>query len=378
MESVYILGTGQAPVAEHWDRSLRDLAAQAAEQALTGAGIDQPDVLVTASMLSGPIAGQEHLGALVADHLGWRGIEALRAEAADASGAAALRQAVIAVASGQARYALALGVEKFSDVGGADRLAAQAMTLDADLEAAQGATPAALAALLMRRYMHQHNAPLEAFAAFSINAHANAATNPNAMFRSVLKPGQYERAAAIAPPVGLFDAAPEGDGAAAVLIGREPAPGAVRVIASAAASDALSLQRRADPLRLAAVERSSAQALRQAGLPLGDISLFELHDSFTIMAVLALEACGLASAGSGWRLGDAAHIGLKGTQPLNTFGGLKARGHAGGASGLYQAVEAVAQLQGRAGPNQVEGAQAALIQAVAGLGGTAVTHILSI
>jgi acetyl-CoA C-acetyltransferase len=201
------------------------------------------------------------------------------------------------------------------------------------------------------------------------------------MYRNRIKPEGFASAPPIAGPISLFDAAPEGDGAAAVVLAsteraKDLVPLPVRIAGSAAATDALSLHDRADVLILQAAQVSAERALEQAGIAAEDVDFFEAHDNFTVMAALALEACGFAARGGGYLLANDAGIGLNGTIPVSTFGGLKARGHAGGASGIYQAVEAVLQLRAGAGDNQVAGAKAGMIQAIGGLGGTAVTHIL--
>ncbi len=381
MRDVSIVGVGQVPVAEHWEVSLRHLAYNAAQAALNDAGLGRIEALYVGNMAAGQLSRQEHLGALIADFNGWRGIEALRVEASDASGGAALRQGYLAVASGAFDFVMVLGVEKITDVIGSRRLTALSTGMDADYEGTQGATPAALAALLMRRYMHEYGVEIGSFAGFSMNAHANGSLNPNAMYRNKLRSGMFEKAPQVAIPVGLFDAAPEGDGAAAVILtpterARDLVPVPVRIAASAVGTDALSLHDRPDPLFLAAANVSAGRAYQQAEVTPRDIDLFELHDSFTILAALSLEACGFAERGTGYQLACEEGIGLNGRVPIQTFGGLKARGHAGGATGVYQAVEAVLQVRGQAGDNQVRDARIALIQNLGGIGGTAITHIL--
>src|SRR5574341_134262 len=379
MRDISIIGVGQTPVGEHWETSLRHLAYNAAHAALEDAGIERVDSLYVANMLAGELSHQEHLGALVADFLGLHGIEAVRVEAADASGGAALRQGYLAVASGVVDSVLVVGVEKITDVVGNKRLVALATGMDADYEAAQGATPAALAALLMHRYMHEHNVSLESFAAFSVNAHSNGALNANAMYRNRIKTESFAKAPQVAPPVSLFDAAPEGDGAAAVILtaterARDMGPKPVQIAASAVATDSLSLHDRTELLTLNAAKLSAQRAYAQSGVRPDEIDLFELHDSFTILAALALEACGFAAQGEGWKLANDEFIGLKGKLPISTFGGLKARGHPGGATGIYQIVEVALQLRGLAGDNQVADARIGMAQSIGGLGGTAITH----
>ena len=379
MRNIYIAGIGLTPVGEHWENSLRELALQAvmaAQQDLAiqaGTLAPPPEALFVGNMLAGELSGQEHLGALIADYCGMRGIEASTVEAAGASGGAALRQAVLAVGSGMIDTALVVGVEKMTDTVGTGVAAATATASDSDWEAAQGITPTGLAAMLMRRYMHENGLELAAFAGFSVNAHANARTNPNAMFQNALAAEAYARAGMVAEPVNMFDTAPDADGAAALIISCEPA--AVRVAASASATDTLALHDRGDVLAFEAARLSAERAYQRAGIGPGDIDLFELHDAYTIFAALSLEAAGFAAHGQGWRLAPA-DISRTGRIPISTFGGLKARGNPGGATGVYQAAEAVLQLRWAAGPNQVDGAHWAMTQCLGGAGATAVTHIL--
>ncbi|MFN3492152.1 MAG: thiolase domain-containing protein, partial [Anaerolineales bacterium] len=183
MPEVVIAGIGQTEVGEHWDISLRDLALIAIQSAIKDSGGLKPQSLFVGNMLAPNLSNQAHLGALLADYAGLLGIEAVTIEAAGASGGAALRQGYLAVASGMVDVALVAGVEKFTDKVGSGVDAALATTSDSDFESIQGMTPAAQAALLMQRYMHEYNVPADGFAGFALTAHANAVANPNAMFR---------------------------------------------------------------------------------------------------------------------------------------------------------------------------------------------------
>ena len=381
MREVAIIGIGQTPVGEHWNASLRSLAAEAIHAALSDAGISQVDALYVGNAYGATISSQSQLGALIADFAGVGGIEAFTIEAAEASGGAALRTGYLAVASGMVETALVLGVEKSSDMVGTARTRARNVSLDADYEAVQGATITALAALLMRRYMEEYGVELSAFENFSINAHANGGKNPNAMYRNQIKPGGFARAPMIADPVTLFDSAPDADGAAAVILtsaerAADLVPQPIRIASSAAATDTLTLHERADLLWLNAVYQSTQRAMELADVSQSDISFYELHDAFTILSVLSLEAAGFAARGEGWKLAQDNQITLTGGLPISTFGGLKSRGNPVGATGVYQAVEATLQLRGAAEANQVQNAQVALIQSVGGIGSTAVSHIL--
>ncbi|HLB46912.1 MAG TPA: thiolase domain-containing protein [Anaerolineales bacterium] len=385
MRDVYILGLGQTEVGEHWETSLRHLAWMALDAALKDAEIKTPDALFVGNVLAGQLSRQEHLGVLIADFSGLRGIEAATVEAAGASGGMAARQAYLAVASGMVDTALAVGVEKFTDTVGSRATAALTSATDTDWEAAQGATPTAIAALIMRRYMHEFDCTVADFAGFSVNAHANAKTNPNAMFHNTITAEAFAKAPMVADPVNMFDTAPDADGAAAVLLigadalgklGLEPSHPLVRIAGSAVATDSLALHDRPDPLFFRAANLSAGRAYKQAGVEPKDISVLELHDAYTVYAALSLEAGGFAPRGMGWRMAMDGGISLKGRTPLSTFGGLKARGNPGGATGVYQIVEAALQLRSEAGANQVADPHWALAQCLGGAGATAVTHIL--
>lgn len=380
MRDVSIIGIGQTPVGEHWSRSLRHLAYDALKAAMRDANVERADALYVGNMLSGEISGQAHLGALIADFSGLRGIEAVKVEAACASAAAAFRQAYIAVASGLQDIVIALGIEKMTDDVGSKITSGLASAADADYEVIHGISFVALNALIMQRYMHEYKVSRQDFAGFAITAHANAAGNPNARFPEPVSREAFVKSAMVASPICLLDASPMADGAAAVILcpteqAREFTNNAIRVSGSALATDSLSVHDRRDPLWLQAAEDSARKAYRQAGVGPRDIDFFELHDAFTIMAALSLEAAGFAERGQGTRLAGDGEISPTGKIPISTRGGLKARGHPVGATGLYQIVEAVQQLRGQAGANQIANARVGMTQNIGGSGATIVTHI---
>ena len=383
MREVAVIGIGQTPVAEQWDKSLREIAGEAVLAALLDAGRAQVDSLFVGNMLSGQLSGQESLGALLADWVGLREIEAVKVEAACGSGAAAFRMALMAVASGESESALAVGVEKMTEAIGTEVTAALATAADADYEAAQGLSFVAINALIMQRYLYQYGWKHTDFAPFSINAHANAVHNPFARLRNPISEQDYRRARMISDPINLLDASPTGDGAAAVVVVPADRLGGngrqiITVLASASATDTLALHDRKDPLWLQAAEVSARRAYQQAAVLPGDIDLFELHDAFSIMAALSLEACGFAERGQAPRLALEGQICPNGRVPIATRGGLKARGHPVGATGLYQIVEVVQQLRGEAGANQIPRARFGMAQNIGGSGATVLTHILQL
>lgn len=382
MRAVAIIGIGQTKVDEHWNYSLRELAGFATLDAMADAGREGADGIFVGNMLSGMVDKQNSLGIMIADWVGNRGRDAVKIEAACASGAAAFRSALMAVASGEMDSAIAVGVEKMTDIHPKDVTAALATAADADFEVEQGISFVGLNALTMRRYMYEYGWKHIDFAPFSINAHENAMHNPYARLHDRITAEQFEKSSMVATPVNLLDASPIGDGAAAAYIvplegltrGAKPL---IRVAGSASATDSIAIHDRKDPLFLAAAYQSAQQAYAQAGVSSGDIDVFELHDAFSIMSALSLEACGFAERGQGVRLGLDNEITPTGRVPICTRGGLKARGHPVGATGMYQIVEVVQQLRGECGPTQVDGARVGMAQNIGGSGATILTHILT-
>src|SRR5512139_1401984 len=240
MRQVAILGIGQTKIDEHWELSLREIGGNAALAALHDAGMDKVEALFVGNMLSPLISAQNHLGTFFADWIGLWHQEAVKAEAACGSGAAAFRAGLMAVASGGVDSALVLGVEKMTDKSGHDVTAALATAADADYEVEQGVSFVGLNALVMRRYMHEYGWKHADFAPFSINAHANAIYNPFARLHQKINIEQFEKSAMVATPINLLDASPTGDGAAAVVL--VPAekvtsfPGKPRIVIAGSAS----------------------------------------------------------------------------------------------------------------------------------------------
>ncbi len=383
MRKVAVIGIGCTIIEEHWDKSLRELAGDAVLAAMQDAGISAVEALYAGNMMSATANQQQHLGTYIADWVGVRGSETMRLESACSSGASAFRAGLMAVASGEVEIAAVVGVEKMTDSPGSEITSSLATAADADWEVSQGISFVALNALIMQRYMHEYGWQHRDFANFSINAHKNALNNPNARFHSRLSAEQYEAASMICDPINLMDASPIGDGAAAVILAPAewimPANNKpiVSVAGSGAASDTIAIHARKDPLWLSAAEKSSRQAYDQAGINPDEIDLFEYHDAFTIMAALSLEACGFAERGQGPRIALEDEIRLDGRIPTATLGGLKARGHPVGATGMYQIIEVVQQLRGIAGESQVAGARYGMTQNIGGSGSNILTHIFT-
>lgn len=380
MRPIAIIGIGQTKIDEQWDKSIREIAAEAILAALKDAGRESAGGVFIGNMMSGIINSQNNLGPLIADWAGLK-VPAVKVEAACGSGGAALRSALMAVSSGELDSALVVGVEKMTDRHPHEVTAALATAADADYEVEMGVSFVGLNALIMRRYMHEYGWKHADFAPFAINAHANALHNPYARLHHKITLEDFEKSAMIATPINLLDASPIGDGAAAVyIVPADSIQGGTRTLiaGSASATDTIAIHDRADPLFLSAAYKSAQEAYKQAGIGPEDIDFFELHDAFTIMSALSLEACGFADRGQGLRLGLDGAITPTGRIPVMTRGGLKARGHPVGATGVYQVVELVQQLRGECGETQVPGASIGMAQNIGGSGATIVTHILKV
>jgi acetyl-CoA C-acetyltransferase len=379
MRDVAIIGASAAPVQKQAG-SIRDLALQSSAEALLDAGLDEVDAVVVGSMASGEFTGQHHLGPLLADQLHLTPAPAFRVESACASGSAAFHMAWLAVKSGMYDRVLVTGVEKMSGVGtgAASRILAGAA--DVDYEVEQGATFVGLNALLMRRYLRDHGVRHEQLMPFAVNAHRNALTSPHALLKKHVSLEEALASPVVADPIRLYDCSPICDGSASVVLASgdaaRGAPEPVWVRGSGVATDTMSFHDRGDLLRLPASSVAAARALQQARKDVRDMDVYEIHDAFTVMTPLVLESLGLYARGEGWRAASEGQIALDADVPISTFGGLKARGHPVGATGMYQLVEATHQLRGRAGPNQVPDARTALVQNMGGTGSTIAVNIL--
>ncbi|HDI75000.1 MAG: thiolase domain-containing protein [Thermoprotei archaeon] len=380
-ENVVICGIGYTRIGEHWDKSLRELAVEASLKALEDSGFDHVDAIYVSNMMSGMLQEQEHLGALVATYLGLRGIPACKVEAACGSGGMAIHQAFLAVSSGYYKTVLVVGVEKMSDRTTSEVTLALASAEDREYVISTGATFVGLNALLYRAYMLKYGVRQESIAKFPVIEHENALNAPHAQFRRKITLEDVLSSPLIADPLHLLECAPLGDGAAALVISCEEEAknnkcDAVRIIGSAAATDILSLYEREDLLTLYATVKASQKAYEMAGIKPKDVDLLEVHDAFSILAPISLEDLGFAKKGEGWKLIEKEEVALSGRIPTNTMGGLKARGHPIGATGIYQAVDAILQLRNDAGKNQVDNASVALLQSIGGVGGTVTVNIL--
>ncbi len=386
MRSVSIIGVGCTKFGERWDVSLRDMVAEAGVMAIDDSNLmgEQIDALYVGNMSGGRFVEQEHIGALIADCAGLSRlhIPSTRVEAACASGGLALRQAVLAVASGYHDIVIAAGVEKMTDVSSGTAADALAAAADREWECFFGATFPALYAMMARLHMRRYGTTHDQMAEVAVKNHHHACFNPIAQYHMEITVDDVNRSPMIADPLHILDCSPISDGAAAVVlapteIASRFADTPIRIIGSGQGSDTLALHDRRDLTALDATIHAARAAFDQASVEPRQVDLAEVHDCFTIAEILAIEDLGLVEKGQGGRAIDEGMTALGGRLPVNTSGGLKACGHPVGATGIKQAYEIALQLRGEAGRRQVDEAEIGLTHNVGGSGGTAIVHLFS-
>jgi acetyl-CoA C-acetyltransferase len=384
MRDVAVVGVGMTKFGEHWKAGLKELITEAGIKAVEDAGISGSDIqlIVGGSMSSGLFVGQEHTGALFPDYLGLNPVPAIRTEAACASSAVALNVGCLAVQSGKYDCVVVGGVEKMTDVYGSLATTALAGAMDRDNEAYFGLTFPGVYALMAKRHMHMYGTTREQIAMVAVKNHSNALHNPNAQYQRKISVDDVLKSALIADPLRLLDCSPIADGASCLIL--VPADKAKRytdtpvyIRGSAQASDTISLYMRPDVTTVGATLSAAKAAYQQAKVTPQNIDFAEVHDCFTINEIIATEDLGFCKKGEGGKLVQSGETQMGGRIPINTSGGLKAKGHPVGATGAGQIVELVEQLRGEAGARQVKGAETGLAHNVGGSGSTVAVHILS-
>lgn len=382
-KKVAIIGIGMTKFGELWDKRYRDLITQAGTEAIIDAGIDGKDIdgLYVGSMSPGRFAGQEHVGALVADYSGLLGIPAARVEGACASGSLALREAYLSIKSGEMDVVVAGGVEKMTDVSTASATVTLMGAGDQEWEAFKGATFPSIYAMMARRHMFEYGTTIEQISQVAVKSHRNAAKNPNAQFQFEVTLEEVMESPLVADPLRLLHCSPLSDGAAAVILVSEEKvreyhkDEPVWILSSSCATDTIALHDRSSLTRMNSTIIAAKKAYKKAGLTQKDIDFAEVHDCFSIAEILAIEGLGFCEIGEGGKVTEEGETALDGRIPINTSGGLKGKGHPVGATGIAQAIEAALQLRGKAGKRQVEDAEIGLTHNVGGSGATTVVHI---
>jgi acetyl-CoA C-acetyltransferase len=385
MRDVAVIGVGLTKFGEHWDKSFRQLITEAGSKAILDAAISgsEIDALYVGTMSAGRFIGQEHIGALVADSAGFSHmhIPSIRVEAADASGGLAFRQGYFSVASGMNDVVVIGGIEKMTDVVGSEATDTLGTSLDQEWEAFFGSTLAGTYAMIATRHMHTYGTTRKQLAQVAEKNHANGALNPYAQFKRAIPIETILNSPIAAYPLGMLDCSPVSDGAATVILcAAEKAnryrKNPVKIIGSGQASDTFALHARKNIHTFESTVYAAKRAYKQANIKPEDVDVAEVHDCFTIAEILAIEDLGFVKKGEGGKAIDKKITTLDGKIPVNPSGGLKAKGHPVGATGVAQIAEIVLQLRGEADQRQIKNAKIGLAHNIGGAGATCIVNIL--
>jgi len=365
---VYISGAAMTQFGRS-QSSLDSLMVEAGRAALNDAGLDSVDALYLGVMNPAEFTGDSNLAALLADQLGLPGVPSSRVETASSTGAGVLETAFYAVASGYVKRALVVAGEKMTHLPTAQTTRILARVID-KVERQYGASMPALAAMIARRYAYENELDQEelarALAAVAVKNHANGSLNPLAQFRKAIDPENYFKSKMVADPLHIYDCAPITDGAAAVVLTKEPSKVCLTGIGHA--TDTLAVGRRGTLTSFNSTKQAAMKAYRMAQINPKDVDLAEVHDAFTIFEIIGTEDLGFFEPGQGCRAVLEGWTTLQGRLPVNSSGGLKARGHPVGASGLAQVVELVWQLRRQLPEARlIKDASIALAQSIGGL-----------
>lgn len=386
MQPVRIAGVGSTVFGSYPDRTGRDLFAEAAHAAIRDSEIPRGDIdrLCYGNFVGTIAEGQGHQGPLMAKVAGLS-VPATRYESACASGGVALRGAVDALRIGSADVVLVGGMERMRNLPTERATEGLAMAADALYECRPGVTFPGAYALMARAYLDRYGGSQEALAEIAVKNHDNALKNEYAQFQTSITVADVLDAPVVADPLGLYDACPITDGAsAAVLVSEQYAKrhnidAPVSLTGSGQGTDSLALQDRNSLVQTPATERAATEAYADAGIDSGDIDFLEVHDCFTIAEVLALEGLGLYKSGTALTAASDGETTHDGSLPVNLSGGLKAKGHPVGATGVSQVVELTKLLRGdHVNSESVSDASIALAHNAGGTVASAVVHILEV
>ncbi|MFX0162189.1 MAG: thiolase domain-containing protein [Candidatus Hodarchaeota archaeon] len=385
MRNVAVVGIGMTKFGELWDYSLRDIFTMAAIEAMDDAGCSTKDIeaFYVGSMSAGRFVGQEHLGALLADYAGLKHVPATRVEGACASGGLALREAYLAIKAGEYDVVMVGGIEKMSDLPTTEEVTTTlGAAADQEWETFVGLTFPGAYALIAKVHMERYGTTREQLACVAVKNHKNGKNNPKAQFRREITIEQVLSSGVVADPLTLLDCSPISDGGAVAIVASEDVARKftdtpVWIMSSGQAGDTIALHDRKDLTSLTAAKFASERAYRAANIGPKDVAFAEVHDCFTIAEIVATEDLGFFPAGEGGKAAEEGLTEVDGQIPVNPSGGLKAKGHPVGATGVAQVVSVVEQLRGEADKRQVNAPEIGLTHNIGGSGGTCVVHIFS-
>lgn len=374
MRRVLVGGIGSTPFGRHADLSVASLAIRAASAAIAESGLDRSRIgaLYMGNFVSGPLTGQEVLAGLVADGLGLPQVPCTKVEGACASGGIAFRHAYLAVAFGMCDVAVAVGAEKMTHANTAAVTAALNCAMDNDADGVSGLTFPGLFGLAARIYEQRYKGGRPELSAVVRKNKANGLRNPLAQMGAVLGDDEILQSPLICDPLRLFDCCPISDGAAAVILVADTLRGElsvdpIEILATVQTRGSPRISSHPDLCSFDATVAAAAKAFTLAHLAPSDIDFVELHDCFSIAEIIDSEDLGVIPRGYGARWAPEGHTAVDGDLPINPSGGLLAKGHPVGATGIAQIYETVLQLRGTHA-NQVRGAKVGMTHNLGGAG----------
>lgn len=384
MREVDVVGIGSTVFGKHHEESIESLAVNAANSALADAEMDRSEVgaVYLGNFISAPLVGQEVLAGLIAEELGFANIPATKVEGACASGGIAFRHAYLAVASGQCEVAMAIGVEKMTHASTELLTSALNLAMDKRSDGLSGLTFPGVYGMAWRVYEERYGLTREQVSAVVRKNKANGLLNPLAQMGRELSDFEIESSPKIADPLQLFDCCPATDGAAAVIVraarkGEAGSLNTIRVLASVQTRGPGRYADSEDLCSFTATVEAARLAYRDARITPTDIDFVELHDCFSVAEILDGEDLGLVPRGQGGAWALDGRTGVTGEMPINPSGGLLAKGHPVGATGIGQVYETVLQLRGLH-PNQVRDARIGLTHNLGGAGVACSVNVLGV
>ncbi len=355
---VFINAGGAMEIDRHFDKEFKELALGAIRRLENSYGSIEPDALVVSSMAPESMSEQIGIAGIIADYLALKGLKVFRVEMGEASGLAAIFTAYSLISSGLSKGVLVVGVEKVAEYPVSLIARVYSMIGDSGYTGLQGISPASEAAILAKIYMDRYGYTYEDLFRWPFLMHKNATKNPHAQLRFSLKSDSYKDSPIVSEPLRLLDAYPFGDGASALYISSTPGDAAVEISGLGSSNDSGDVVSREDPLFFQSVRESFEEALKMAGIDRGGVKYIEIHDSYTPYAYIILESLGLAERGDAPRRISIESSAIDATY-VNMSGGLKARGHPWGATGVYQTYEVFRSLLGEGGIDLGDGYGAA-------------------
>lgn len=368
MREVYAIGSAMTSFSR-LEYPLSEIAAYPAMFAMQDAGISKIDHLYVANMGGGRVNGQTGLASAVVDTLSLTPAGAETIENGPASGASALKQGWMAVASGLHDVVMVIGAERMREVNNLEATDFVATLTHPLAEYIYGVTLPSLAGMFTRLYMEKYGVTARHLAMVAVKNHSNACLNPFAHLRQPItiegildSPEAMTNNPFVADPLRFFDCCPVSDGGACVILAdaetaKKSGKPMIRLAGVGQATDTHCVHERAEPTDLLAVRGAAKQAFKMAGVKPGDVDVAELHDAFTILEIVESEEVGFFKKGEGHLALERGETSLTGKLPINTSGGLKGKGHPVGATGVGQAHEIILQLRGDAGKRQVKDAK---------------------